>query len=1197
MISAGIQRRFELLSVLGSGAMGTVYRAFDREQRRPVALKVLRNVEADALRRFKNEFRARQALHHPNLVSIDELIEDDGGWFLVMELVDGPDLRTYVRGYAPSSSALPTVADAPESQPPLDESPDSFDLGRLRRSLEALARALEALHGAGLVHRDIKPANIRIAEEDRLVLLDFGLVMELRPESERSMAVVGTHYYMAPEQRWSPAKVGPAADWYAVGVMLYELITGQFPSSTARAPLVADALAPLLELSAELMLDDPARRAGAGRIVEVLGSGPIAASQRPSAPAFVGRESELGLLLRTFEGVGRGRPACVVLAGISGIGKTTLVSRFIDEVHRGYPGALCLTARCYENESAPYKAFDAPMEAVSRLGDRLRPVPVGGRALLRAFPVLQRLYPTELPLFDAEPHVLRAALYSEARALFDTLGAARPVVLAIDDLRSADDDSLALLRELLRAPDAPRLFVVATWRTDGDEAAELSVSLRGRIGEAVQVTPLLGLRREDSRRLLRELLVDAPPISGEALDVLSEEIAGHPLLAHDFARYARAHPDATGVRVTEALGLRLKQLSPDALRLLQLVCCAGAPLPRLVLAAAAGLDPGARAFQSPLGDLLGEKLVRVRGAGARAQLEPFHDRISHILRASTDREELARLHRALAEALSASDAPDMELVGGQWERCGEAMRAADCYEQAGDRASSVLAFSNAVRYYHRAVQLRAHAASASLLEKLARALANDGRSAEAAATFLQAAALEAPPDVKVELERCGLEQWLRSGHVDEALSLLPRLLGRVGVRPPRAKWLLLGSIVLHRICARALQLVPRRGFASAPEQTRRKLDLYWSVASYIVAVDPFLSTYFQGRHHVLALLANDPFRMARASAVELCISAWLGASGRAQQVLLQRTDTLASASGEPYALALAVLAKAVLAMRHGRWRTTCALSESAATLFRERCRDVAWELVNADALMLLSLGFLGSWSAMASKLPPLIRSAEERGDLFAATQLTTTQSLVWLLRDDAEGGLRAIEGAVRRWSRAKTFVQHGSAVHATAEAKLYLGLPEEGLAAIEQSWDSLERSYLLRVRELRIRLCDVSARCALAAAARSDGQRRQSLLRDAQLEARRLTRDEEGWVRGLGHLVQAGLAVQHGTPELAMQHLLEAEALFGRFEMLGHRAAARWRRGELTADQSLSDESRQWMESQGVAAPRRMLQLLAPGWS
>jgi len=394
--------RFDIRRLLGWGGMGVVYEAFDRQRRSRVALKTLRSMDAAGLLRFKNEFRSLVDLAHPNLVRLGELLEENGQLFFTMELVSGVPFVEYVRGDEPSAERvsherasqpaarrddLDTVV-RPAHRPGPDEAvlplePGVLHEGRLRACLVQLAHGLGALHATGRVHRDIKPSNVLVAKDGRLVILDFGLVTETSAEEEEH--VVGTAHFMAPEQARGKA-VGPAADWYAVGVMLYLAMTGVLPFDVASdavtsvkqaaTPLPPSATVPGLPADLEalvmgLLRVDPAERATGEDVLRALGveGAPISTVSSLATPAFVGRHRELAELSRAFDDALRGEARALFIEGESGVGKTTLARKFIGRLA---PAALVLAARCYERESVPYKAVDG---IIDRVGPHLSKLP------------------------------------------------------------------------------------------------------------------------------------------------------------------------------------------------------------------------------------------------------------------------------------------------------------------------------------------------------------------------------------------------------------------------------------------------------------------------------------------------------------------------------------------------------------------------------------------------------------------------------------------------------------------------------------------------------------------------------------------------------------------------------------------------------------------------------------------------------
>jgi serine/threonine-protein kinase len=200
---------YAIEGVLGRGAMGIVYRARQLSLDRTVALKMILDVGADqdALARFRNEAMAIAQLQHPNIVQIHELGEHGGRPFLALEHIEGGSLSRQLAG---------------TPQPPRAAS----------RMVELLARAVHFAHQRGIVHRDLKPGNVLLTYDGAPKLTDFGLAKHQQGQSmgTQAGAIMGTPSYMAPEQAAGRNKeVGPASDTYALGAILYEMLTGRPP--------------------------------------------------------------------------------------------------------------------------------------------------------------------------------------------------------------------------------------------------------------------------------------------------------------------------------------------------------------------------------------------------------------------------------------------------------------------------------------------------------------------------------------------------------------------------------------------------------------------------------------------------------------------------------------------------------------------------------------------------------------------------------------------------------------------------------------------------------------------------------------------------------------------------------------------------------------------------------------------------------
>jgi serine/threonine protein kinase/formylglycine-generating enzyme required for sulfatase activity len=205
--------RYRIVKVLGQGAMGTVYLAEDTQLKRQVALKTPHfdtDPSGELLERLYREARAAATLRHPNICPVHDVGEIDGTHYISMAYIEGHPLSAFVRSSKPQ--------------------PERQTLIVVRK----LAQALQEAHEQKIVHRDLKPANIMVDKRGEPLIMDFGLARHTRPDEDvrltHSGTLVGTPAYMAPEQvDADSAKIGPLTDEYSLGVILYELLTGQLP--------------------------------------------------------------------------------------------------------------------------------------------------------------------------------------------------------------------------------------------------------------------------------------------------------------------------------------------------------------------------------------------------------------------------------------------------------------------------------------------------------------------------------------------------------------------------------------------------------------------------------------------------------------------------------------------------------------------------------------------------------------------------------------------------------------------------------------------------------------------------------------------------------------------------------------------------------------------------------------------------------
>jgi eukaryotic-like serine/threonine-protein kinase len=455
----------------------------------------------------------------------------------------------------------------------------------------------------------------------------------------------------------------------------------------------------------------------------------------------------------------------------------------------------------------------------------------------------------------------------------------------------------------------------------------------------------------------------------------------------------------------------------------------------------------------------------------------------------------------------------------------------------------------------------------------------------------------------LELQRRAAEELLQSGHVDEGLSVLHTVLERIGMRYPRTPRGALISFLLRRVevWIRGLSFRERRA-AEIPADALIRIDACWSVSNSLGLIDTIRGADFQTRHLLLALKAGEPYRVARAIANEAGYAACDGWPVRKRtQELVDRALTLTRRVGNPHALGLVYINAGIAAYLEGRWQAGWELLERCEEIFREQCTGVAWELDSAHVVSLQALVSLGRWRELAQRLSYLLKEANDRGDLFAATSLAVRNSyIVRLMADEPEKGRHELRAAAARWSQRGFTMQHYFRLVAETEISLYSGSGHAAWKSLRDQWWALERSLLRRIQFVAIESQHLKGRCVLAAAqSRSlSASSRQRLLRMAARDARRIERKATPWGAPLAALLRAGVASHRPDRAEALRELETAGTGFEAADMSLYAAAARRCRGMVVGGEEgarLAAEADAWMRGESIRNPERMTAMLAPG--
>jgi hypothetical protein len=1197
--------RFHVVRRLGEGAFGVVLEVIDREHDAVVALKVLRTQAPDAIARFKGEFRALADLSHPNLVRYHELAFDGSRWFFTMERVRGTTLLEYACGPAAAGPA-----------------PARADPARLRHVLAQLAAGLDALHESGRLHRDVKPSNALVTDEGRVVLLDFGLVTELgAPEA----GLMGTPAYMSPEQALGKS-LGRASDMYSVGVILFEALAGSLPFPGSgweglAAKVVREApdvgtLAPgapedLRELCRELLTVDPERRPSAREVVRRLAPEhePVSSFPSSSRVPFVGRERETAALREALGAVQAGEARIVWVRGPSGVGKSALVRRFLDEARSA--GAMVLTGRCYEQERLPYKTLDGVVDALvqrwsthpERRAEELAPNDAG--VLSRLFQTFWLLPETaaSFAAVEGEPLEIRRRAFAALRETLSRIAQRERLVVFVDDLHWGDVDGAQLLADILRTPAPPLLFVGAYRRDERRSSPALRVLAEAleRHGSPRAVEVDLSAMSPDESVSLAAAIVPGPArIPREALDELVRESAGLPFLLGELVRLAAlegagarpSHEDATVTTTVErVVGARLVALPPEARELLQVLAVAGQPVPRSLVREVGGVADEPTAFSA----LRAAGLVRT--TGPQGMVEPYHDRIRETVLSSLSARGMRDLHLRLGAALEAQADVEPERVAHHYDAAGESVPASTWTERAADRAFDALAFERAARLYARTVRLlgvraeRGHLVR--LLGRQGDALADAGRSAEAADAYSSAAAC-AEGDAALNLERKSAEHLLRAGLVERGEAATRALLARLGIGLPRGKASLLVRLVASRVrlALRGLDCGMRPEPECGPRDLLR-VDTCSAMALALSGADPFLAAYAHARALRTALDVGEPSRVHRALLVEATQTMVFGSPRRLQD-LRERIRALT-----PDASGLATRAldffDAIHCYFRGQWRESFDRLHDLERYLTEECRGVTWELGVVRSYLLASQYLLGDLRGLLPRIDALVEDAEARGDVIQEVTLRMTYtSFAALVRGDPAFAHREIARGLARWGRQGFTVPHYWAAYGEVETSLY---ERDGALAwrkAEALWRRYRRNPSSRVEYLRALTVYLHGRAALACA-RSVPDERVSRVAFARRAAERLDRTSIPWARAASRLLTAGATALSGGERANIESALE-EAIaccetggFRLYEEIARRALA-VHRGDAVA----LETAERWLRDAGVEEPARLAYAFAP---
>lgn len=1235
--------RFAVIEQLGAGSMCVVYKVQDRKHGDVVALKTLRHLDSNSLYRLKQEFRALSHFDHPNLVSFSELVHSEQGWFVTMELVEGVDFLTFCRGHEPEresrssyqgdtwtqgtggsthpasasaemtfTSSMPAGRAAGVSAPAaaVRRTRTLPDLIRLRSGMRQLAEGVQTLHAAGRVHRDLKPSNVLVTDAGRVVILDFGLVAEIDQdytEGTLHQNIAGSAAYMSPEQSVGKP-LSEASDWYSVGVMLYEALTGVWPFSGHLYQILTmkqeedppppssrvDGVPPELEALCMGLLDrDPEKRPTGSEILSVFLSRQPAVNARKVRlqPRFRFRNPETHELVQAFQAAKWGQAVTLLVRGGQGIGKTTLVREFLKNIKRR-DEVVTLKARCFEWETLPYKALDGLMDNLSRALRRLDHRQVSKLAnpglpyLSHMFPVLDRVdafgltEPADLQRIpEAE---LRQRAFEGLLQLLRELGGTMPILLFLDDVHWGDEESAVVLSEILRFSKDIPILVILAYRAD-----ERSVFVRRLLGplQAAQVDvrtmDLDPMSFEQACVVAGEML--GLEVSDERVRRMAIESGGVPLFIKELVRqldFQDSRANAVEEDLSEITVTEIGALPENARRLLQVMALCDQPLPTDVAMAAAELQ--SNAFEA-ITTLRAHHLVDVTGAQGGDTLEIGSEKVREYVLDRVDDSRRMVFHGRIAHA--------MEIRGGfAPETLVHHHAGAQNYEKAG-----LVAWLSADEAFkrdrvHEAIWLLDKAREygdwnnrerRTIVSRLADAQARVGNGKAAAEAYQQAAG-DAPKARARELLHRAAEELIGSGHIPEGMLILDPLMAEMGVRATSNG--LFDRMRRMRMRWRGSDFTPKAEIA-IPVDDLFRVDLAWTNAMGRSLVDVGRGATAQDAHLELALETGEPERAMRALAAELRFvamqpdSAW---RERYDQLLQQARGKVSHQT-----MARATSSAAMAALYEGAWVDAASFAESAEHMFVHHGIGAAWERFTCRAVHARAQMFRGDYRTAADLALPLVRELEQvQNDLFLSLLYSTVIAWLRMAEDDPDSGLLQLT----RMSGSLTGNVGIPFFHlfvTWAHLELYKQRPQAAWEYVEERWGLTERGIAAAPPVLAAEIWWTRARCAVAMA--QAGGDTSGMLKKARQSIAAVRKLGRTWTEPWMLLLEAGIARLEGGPDGVSPSLI---ALFEQTDQSLGSAVALHLSGAQGQERAAS-----WMREQGIREPGKLARVLAPGLS
>ena len=938
------------------------------------------------------------------------------------------------------------------------------------------------------------------------------------------------------------------------------------------------------------------------------------------APPFVNRVAEIGALKAALGAALSGQRVVVQVSGASGAGKSSLIEHFLADAYAEF-GALALRSRCHHRESVRYNAVDGLIDTLSRhlvgqVEERLEAImPDGLPALVTMFPVLGRISWPRIATDDcpADPQVLIKQAIQALRQLLAHISAGRPLVLWIDDLQWSDAGSIPLLASILSGGGGPILTLLSSRSEDfHSEAVVTAIEEAGPLPIEVRKLVVGPLEAQHVAELMRQVSGASTTLDSGMLDEVLQASAGLPFFVLQFAAEAEngvpgsSNPSNPAAKsdVNRLVTRRLASLSPAQRAILEIVAIAGRPIAETTV-----IRVGAHESASgrEIYRLMNQNLLRKAEVGGAGAVEANHERIrAAVLDEMSEFSKRAR-HLAIAQELGNEAEQDHPMLVEHFLAADETQRAFDHALLAARAARRRLSFPQAIDFLRLAGRLKDPLADqAALAVELAGALADAGRSSEAADLFLRAAeANRADPRAASAYEALAARHLLFSGRLSESRALHRKLFTDLGIAFPDSVNGAIRMSIANRV-AFAIdlrRLKPPRAPASRDLNTAR-VDSLWAAAIGFLMHDFVVGDALLTRFMREAAALGEPSRLIRATALEASAMANIGHSWtvRRAEKLLARSTALAAQSLDPYDSVVLLTCRMSSLWHRGLWSEAADLAKQAIEKHRRECVRYDFVVSIAQNFRIAALAMAGALQTLRADALEGIADAHARGDVYVSRALRSGYYVYAALADDSPASIVANSEALLKDLPSDRFTSlHWLHFVATTNALVYAGEPWEAWALIERQWQLIRNAGFLRLGCIGAHLLEFHARVSLSCASAGPPPAafgtwtRRRLLKLAARDAARIARRPFlSHAQATAAAIRAAIAAAEGDIKRQAVELEAARRGFQRAGMALHQHAAVLQLAAIPARarDGSSENSRTVLVREGVQRPERLTSFL-----